>query len=153
MTDKNDENAENAQKNDGNNEDNLTNDTKDISVKSTLSQSQVDEIVKTRLARQKKELDGQLLTVNTQLEEKSLLVDTYEKYFNEIISKQIGDVPDAIKTIFEKLSLTDKLDWLSKYSQSTEMKGLEKQVIPTSPKSNDKGENNFKPNTKNVFKI
>lgn len=132
---------------DGNSE-NLAGD----SVKSTLTQKQVDEIVRNRLQRQKKEHETELSQAKEEAESYKSSLSTLETFFTSMVEKQMKDLPEAVKEMFEKLPLSDKIEWLSKYSQSEEIKGFEKQGIPTTPKGSE-GEKQFKPNTKNTFKI
>ena len=77
---------------------------------------------------------------------------TYEKFIDDFVMPQLGDLPEAVRDLVLKLSVPEKLEWLSKYSKSGEMKGFEKQTVPPTPKGSD-GEKTFKPNTRNVFKI
>ena len=129
-------------------------DDKQLSVKDTrsnLTQAQVDDIVKNRLNRQKKEHEASLENIKSELEDKNSQIETYEKYFTEFITKEIGDLPESVKVIFDKLSLSDKLEWIQKYS--SENKGLERQTIPFTPKGKGNEDKTFKPNTKNTFKM
>jgi|GEM_PF-4916967 len=113
-----------------------------------LNTAQVNKIVQTRLQRQKKEHDRLMQDMKSELEAQTALLAEYEAQLLQIISKQVGDLPEAVKELFEKLTISEKMEWVSKHGQS----GFEKHTIPETPKGSE-GEKKFKPNTKNMFKI
>jgi len=136
-------------------EDEVTNQVEEIQDNSEnldkgFTQAQVDKIVRERLQRQKKEHDRLLAQMQEEMESKSSLLTTYEEQLNAMIQSQLGDVPEAMKELFDKLSITEKLEYLSKFGQ--ELRGYERQPIPPTPKGSD-GDKSFKPNTKGIFKI
>ena len=128
---------------------NETQETQTNEVKS-LSQDEMNNIVKQRLARQKKEFEGQLEQYRQEAEEGSRRVTEYETILNSLFESQVADMPEPMKELFQKLSVSEKVEWLSKHKD--EVKSFDKQTIPTTPKGNG-DDKQFKPNTKNIFKI
>lgn len=117
-----------------------------------LSQQQVNKIVKDRLARQRKEHENLVNQISSEVEGKDNELKEYEEFFNTYLEQQMVDVPEPVKELLDKLSLSEKMAWLKKNGKSESLKGFEKQQIPNTPKGSEK-DNSFKPNTKNVFKM
>ena len=117
----------------------------------TFTQNEVNKIVQERLQRSKKDYEDQIKSIRSLAEDKDKMIEGYEGKLNQLIDKQLGDIPEAVKDLCAKLSVSDKVDWLEKHAEDNPLKGFEKRNIPNTPTGKD-SENTFKPNTKNTFK-
>lgn len=86
---------------------------KDKADEKLFTQAELDVVVKTRLARAKvgsgitsKAYDAQLKTANDQ-------IDQYEKVLKKQVDAQLTNVPDSVKKILGKLTISEQLDWLA----------------------------------------
>ena len=78
-----------------------------------FTQAELDETIKTRLAREKSgsgrtsdAQDALLKTANDQ-------IDQYEKVLKKQVEAQLTNVPDSVKKILGKLTISEQLDWLA----------------------------------------
>ena len=103
-----------------------------------FTQVELEQQIKERLARQQRQFEAQQREAQAALEAKQLeeqaewqklanrradeikelkpraaLAEGYEKAVKALVEAQTRDVPVAIQTILEKLSLLDQLDWLA----------------------------------------
>lgn len=117
-----------------------------------LTTAQVNKIVQSRLQQQKKAHDRALQQLSGELEAQTLLVSEYEEALTQILESQVGDLPEPLKELFDKLPTHEKLEWVKRHGQSEEVRGFEKQTIPATPRGAEAAKK-FKPNTKNVFRI
>jgi hypothetical protein len=123
---------------------------KKIKSERIFNQEELDNVVKQRLLREESRfttLKQQYEAEKTQFE---ATIQTYEEQINKILEPQLNNVPDAFKPLFDKLSVVEKLDWLSKNNDS--LLGDNKKFINETPRD-EKNVNGFKPNTKNVFRM
>lgn len=118
----------------------------------SLSQGAIDQIVKRRLSRQKKEYEAIVEQLNRTIEEKEATLSQYEQQITAMVGERLVELPEPIKELVEKLPTPEKLAWLIKYAKSEDIQGFSKQQIPPTPQGNG-GEKQFRPNTRGVFKI
>lgn len=103
-----------------------------------FTQAELEQQIKERLARQQRQFEAQQREAQAAVEAKQLeeqaewqklanrradeikelkpraaLAEGYEKAVKALVEAQTRDVPVAIQTILEKLSLLDQLDWLA----------------------------------------
>jgi hypothetical protein len=100
----------------------------------TLTQAEVDKIVKDRIAREKVKLD------NLKAEFEAYKKDKEEEstYLNELVDKDLElakkDLPAPVKALLDKLSRKEQAEWLSNPENA-----VGKKEIPQSPQGK-KGE-------------
>jgi len=115
-----------------------TTDTTTVTDEKKFTQAELDHQIKERLSRQQRQFEAQQREAQAALEARQLeeqaewqklanrradeikdlkpraaLAENYEKAVKALVEAQTRDVPVAIQTILEKLSLTDQLDWLT----------------------------------------
>jgi len=94
-----------------------------------FSQSELDKVVAERLSREKastKKIIDEFSTEKTNLE---TTLKTYEDQIEKILAPQLEDIPEEFQSLFNKLTLLEKIEWLASRQSKTEKKG-----IPATPK-------------------
>ena len=78
-----------------------------------FTQAELDNVVKTRLAREKsgsgRTSDAQTALLKTANDQ----IDQYEKVLKKQVEAQLTSVPDSVKKILGKLTISEQLDWLA----------------------------------------
>ena len=83
-----------------------------------FSQKEVDQIVQTRLAKEKLTLKRERETFDAEKAGITSSLELYESKLKELIAPQLETIPDEYKELVEKLPLLEQVEWLNKKSKS-----------------------------------
>ena len=98
-----------------------------------FKQADVDKVVRERVAREKAALKAAQDAWETEKSELKANNEHYEKLLSESIKEQIATIPEVYRSLVEKLSLSEKIEWLN--SNNGTSLGVEKKTIPQTPKA------------------
>lgn len=79
----------------------------------TFTQDDVDELIKTRLAREKSTGDRKYTSLETELKTATETIERYEEILIKQVDSQTAEIPDSVKKILGKLPVAEQLDWLA----------------------------------------
>ena len=97
----------------------------------TFSQLQMDAIVKDRVSREQratKRLQDEMEVIKTAHEEE---LAKYKKVFDAELTVAKKSLPDAVKTLLDKLDPIEQMEWLANPENT---KAMERKRIPETPK-------------------
>jgi hypothetical protein len=84
----------------------------------TFTQAELDEIVESRLARERSSQGRKLDNVESALKAAEKRIEHYEKILSKQVESQTKDLPDSVKKLLAKLSVQEQLEWLADPSNS-----------------------------------
>jgi hypothetical protein len=112
----------------------------------SFTEEQVNQIVKDRLAKEKRTFSAKQSEYESEKISLQETIDAYEKKFGALIADQLKDIPEPYKKLLDKMTLLEKMEFLSE--NSGDLNG-EKKTIPTTPKNGKDNNNSFKPSKVN----
>ena len=99
-----------------------------------FTQADLDRIVKDRLDRERAASKAKLDALQAELEGYKASSETYQASIDKMIAERAKDLPQAVLSIFDKLTTADKLAWLEENADALPTK---KSVKPV-PEGRDK---------------
>jgi hypothetical protein len=123
------ENQENAENNQDENAEGGTPETKQADI-----QKMIDTAVTSRLSRERDKTKQLELSWKTEKEEFEKELTFFRTEFGKILDKRLEDVPDEYKSLVQKLTLSEQVEWLSAHQ-------TEKEELPEIPNFNKKQSN------------
>ena len=95
----------------------------------SYTEDEVNDIVKTRLARKKLDVDAVKGDYESQVKEQEGVITAYEGILKEIIASKLVDVPEQYKELVGKLSVAEQWEFISKEDKTL----APKKVVPSTP--------------------
>jgi hypothetical protein len=104
----------------------------------TFTQADLDRVVKERLNREKKETQKLSESWETEKNELTTQLESYEKIIKSIIDAKKSDIPENFRKLLNKLSINEQFDWLNDPAN----KMADKKPIPITPNGSEQKSNN-----------